>query len=296
MRSFLAHHLNRRALLSLLSALLLSVSGLLPAAAQAASNDGLYCFTLTGLYCSETLLLSPDQQLGSGQSVANKAATLKMLSNGNLVLYRNDTGAAIWNTGTGVIQTGGPSPTAATHAVMWEGSLVLYNFNNSLAVWSSGTSGHVAGLFLQPSGDLVIRDENGLLLWQTHTCADPAYCLSQVLTANQELGIGQSVSNSAVRLVMQSDGNLVLYRNDTGAPIWWSGTSGMPATHAIMQADGNFVLYNSDNSVAYFNTGTSGHPGATLNLQGDGNMIVVDVNILPLWQTNTCLFVSCVNL
>jgi hypothetical protein len=40
---------------------------------------------------------------------------------------------------------------------------------------------------------------------------------------------------------MQAPGNLVLY-NAAGAPIWFTGTSGVPGTRAVMQDDGNLVL------------------------------------------------------
>lgn len=39
-------------------------------------------------------------------------------------------------------------------------------------------------------------------------------------------------------------------------------------TRLLMQSDGNFVLYNSNNSTAYWNAGTFGHSGASLQFAG----------------------------
>jgi hypothetical protein len=41
---------------------------------------------------------------------------------------------------------------------------------------------------------------------------------------------------------MQSDGNLVLYHVNN-APAWASNTAGKPGSYLIMQNDGNLVIY-----------------------------------------------------
>jgi len=59
--------------------------------------------------------------------------------------------------------------------------------------------------------------------------------VSQQLNANDRL-----VSpNGKASLVMQTDGNLVLYRNDTGRALWSTNTWNMPTTptHAVLQTD-----------------------------------------------------------
>ena len=110
-----------------------------------------------------------------------------------------------------------------------------------------------------------------------------------VLAANQWLEMNQQLlsPNGKTRLVMQNDGNLTLYRVDTGAVLWNTATGGTAATHLVMQADGNLVLYNSANSAAFWNSGTFGHPGASLMLGDDGNLLIVDPNGAQLWATNT---------
>lgn len=108
------------------------------------------------------------------------------------------------------------------------------------------------------------------------------------LQANQQLNVyGELVSNSRIfNLILQSDGNLVLYRTTFTLPLWASNTQGMPVDHVIMQADGNLVAYSAA-GVALWATNTAGNPGASLQLQDDGNLVVYDNAGHPLWASNT---------
>ncbi len=86
-------------------------------------------------------------------------------------------------------------------------------------------------------------------------------------------------------LVIQADGNLVLYWSDGSAP-WASNTVGRTVTEAVMQGDGNFVMYGPGGEYIW-DTSTNGHPGAWLILQDDGNAVIYDPAGNPLWATNT---------
>lgn len=112
--------------------------------------------------------------------------------------------------------------------------------------------------------------------------------MSNSLTQNQQLNVNDMLkaNNGRTHLVMQGDGNLVLYRDDTNRPLWASNTFGKPVTRAIMQGDGNFVGYDV-NGHAYWATGTNNHPGAHVVLQDDGNLVVYSTNNTPLWASNT---------
>jgi hypothetical protein len=109
------------------------------------------------------------------------------------------------------------------------------------------------------------------------------------LQAGQNLTTGQELvsSNGKARLVLQSDGNLVLRRVDTGAALWASNTVGKPMALVRMQADGNVAGYSTDGSVFYWDTKTAYNPGASLVLRDDGNLVVVAANGAQLWATNT---------
>ncbi|MFF7334893.1 hypothetical protein [Streptomyces sp. NPDC008150] len=104
-----------------------------------------------------------------------------------------------------------------------------------------------------------------------------------VVHATRVLQAGQSVSATLARLVMQSDGNLVIY-DENGKPRWASHTFGSNY-HAVFQGDGNLVVYTSSNSPVWASQ-TPGHNGATLVLQGDGNVVIYDGST-PVWAANT---------
>ena len=111
--------------------------------------------------------------------------------------------------------------------------------------------------------------------------------MSDTLRPGQRLVANNNESrtskNGRYRLVMQGDGNLVLYRGN--APLWASGTNGIAVDYCIMQADGNLVLYGFANN-AVWASNTHGQPGSFLIVQNDGNVVIYRPNF-PVWATNT---------
>lgn len=105
------------------------------------------------------------------------------------------------------------------------------------------------------------------------------------LNSGTQLLVNQSIASAdgQFSLILQSDGNLVLYRGNF--PLWASNTVGKPSKNAIMQADGNFVLYDTS-AKPLFSSGTAGKPGAILKIQNDGNVVVYQGSV-PLWSTQT---------
>lgn len=99
------------------------------------------------------------------------------------------------------------------------------------------------------------------------------------LLANQSL----ASCDGRFHLVMQGDGNLVLYKGSL--VLWHTGTHGRGGQRAVMQGDGNFVLYTAAN-VPLFHTGTHGRASASLRLQDDGNLVVYQ-GVTPLWSSRT---------
>ncbi|MFT3706923.1 MAG: peptidoglycan DD-metalloendopeptidase family protein [Archangium sp.] len=99
------------------------------------------------------------------------------------------------------------------------------------------------------------------------------------------LSANQSVASCDGRhvLVMQGDGNLVLYNQ--GRWIWQTATNGRGGQRAVMQTDGNFVLYTAGNT-PLFNTRTNGVANAYLAVQDDGNLVVYQGSS-PRWASNT---------
>jgi hypothetical protein len=78
--------------------------------------------------------------------------------------------------------------------------------------------------------------------------------------------------NHQYRLVMQNDGNLVLY-DARRHPLWSSNTQGQRVEKCIMQRDGNLVLYLHNGQPAW-SSNTQGKPGSYLLVQNDGNMVI----------------------
>ena len=122
-------------------------------------------------------------------------------------------------------------------------------------------------------------------LWATRTNS-----IGPTLRAPGQLTPGRSLTsnNGLYNLVLQPDGNFVLYKGATA--LWASNTRGMPVATAVMQNDGNLVLYDSQQRPLW-NSGTEGHPGAFLTIQDNGNVIVGGLLwsnlVLPFWSTNT---------
>ena len=85
-------------------------------------------------------------------------------------------------------------------------------------------------------------------------------------------------------LVLQPDGNLVLYNNRTRERLWSSGTGGQAVRTAIMQHDGNFVIYGFPDPI--WATATPGHAGSFLAVQDDGSVVIYQPKA-PLWTTKT---------
>lgn len=88
--------------------------------------------------------------------------------------------------------------------------------------------------------------------------------------------------NGGYKLILQNDGNLVLYALATGQPqaLWASGTQ--RGVRAQMQPDGNFVIVevvtggDFPGEYPLWNARTDGHRGSYLNVQDDGNVVIYD--------------------
>jgi hypothetical protein len=108
-----------------------------------------------------------------------------------------------------------------------------------------------------------------------------------VLLPGGSIGADQALTSCDGRfsLVVQTDGNLVLYQADVGA-LWQSQTVGYDPAGLWMQEDGNLVLYDVGGT-ALWHTSTHGSEGAYLAVQDDGNVVVYRGDV-PLWNSGTC--------
>jgi hypothetical protein len=111
--------------------------------------------------------------------------------------------------------------------------------------------------------------------------------MSDRLGPGESLPIGESLvsANGQYRLIMQIDGNLVLYRTD-GAVKWATDTRGRHVGSLIMQPDGNIVMYDPEANPIWASA-THGHAGAFLEVQDDGNVVLYHPAGGALWSTGT---------
>lgn len=169
-----------------------------------------------------------------------------------------------------------------------------YNHGTWVEIWDSEVASGARGIY-RSLGELMAWF--GLyapvyLGWSTwldgaHIVDDraPEPSMSQDMLINAGLGSNQSLlsQNGRYTLVMQSDGNLVIY--NAGTAIWASDTFRSGANRAFMQDDGNFVVYQNNAAKWQSNTPRSG--GVRLVMQNDGNLVIYNVNNSPVWATNT---------
>lgn len=235
------------------------------------------------LQCSFEGWLAAGTSLARGQSTTSCDGRfqLVMQHDGNLVLYQARAGA-VWSSGT--------HGTAADVAVMQtDGNLVVYA-PGGRALWASGTHGNPGAFaYVGNDGTLAVLGAGFRRLWSSGSRPQPeAGCGEAWMPSGSTLGPGNSATSCDGRyhLVMQDDGNLVLYQRAVGA-VWATGTNGSGANAAVMQGDGNLVVYASGRPV--WDSGTHGHAGAALAVQSDGNVVIYGSG-RALWSsaTNEC--------
>lgn len=232
--------------------------------------------------------LHAHERLAAGEAItsADRRFTFRYQDDGNLVLYRNADGRALWDTRPRGSHTG--------HVIMQaDGNLVMYDANVFPAVWASDTHGNPgAQLVAQNDGNVVIYRADGTPAWATHTVQPQVPTgpqgVGDDLLQGEVLSPGTSLVSADGRftLVYQGDGNLVVYRIKGGAPLWASNTAGTAPGVVTMQGDGNLVVYDAF-GMAVLSSGTYGQPGNRLVVQTDGNIVIYRSDGSAAWATNT---------
>jgi len=216
-------------------------------------------------------VLEPGRRLPAGASVTVPSGQFRLVMqrDGNLVM-RLSSGRPLWASGTE------DNPGAA--AVMQrDGNLVVYSASGR-ALWASRTEHHRgAWLAVQADANLVVYDSTGPL-WS-------AGSVDTKLLAGERLRPGWYLQSPRrlCHLIMQKDGNLVLYAAD-GRALWASDTRYVASATAFMQRDGNFVIYSGSGRAAWASA-TDGHPGARLTAQDSARVVVTSRSGALLWST-----------
>lgn len=109
---------------------------------------------------------------------------------------------------------------------------------------------------------------------------------SSTLAPGESLRPGQQLfsPDGRYRLIYQTDGNLVLYREEYGSAAWSSETWNTVPGIVTMQPDGNFVMYDPAGR-ALWHTYTWSHPGAYLSVRNNGSIAVNGANGVTIWHS-----------
>ncbi|CAM5780876.1 D-alanyl-D-alanine carboxypeptidase family protein [Cellulomonas persica] len=230
-------------------------------------------------------LWTPDEQEG----VQVVGARLEVRDDGDLVLL-DAAGATVWATGTsqrastlvagGSVVPGQPltSPDGRHVLVVRRTGNVVLLGPDSLPRWAAGTEGEGAALTLDDAGVLVVKDDDGAVVWRTHRPAVPGSTL-----------------------VLQDDGDLVLLAPD-GSAVWSSGTGlgaaslevdGVlptgghldgPDGHVRLTLTEDELALRYDDTVVWQAPETPG-PDASLRVRSDGRLVLLAADGRALWGT-----------
>ena len=162
-----------------------------------------------------------------GQCLENTTnTTFAVMDNGNLEIYDRQLGRITWQSNT----WGHPN---AFLSMQSDGNLVIYT-SGGAGLWASGTAGSGANVAtLENDGRLIMYST----VWTSGTSpgsapgsfAHPSCDLGPALGTTGAMGAGQCLvsRNGRFELLLQSDGNLVLYdeSQDPAAALWSTETA-----------------------------------------------------------------------
>ena len=220
--------------------------------------------------------LRAGQKLAVGESRRSPDGSFRLCfqEGGELAVIRPGQAKPRWQT-----DTAGTGPEYLT--VQKDGNLVLYALDGT-RLWATETDGQGGTrLVLQDDGNLTLRTDAGSAIW----ASDKAE-----LRVGEELTVGQGLRSPGspderFRLDLQA-GGLAVVRTDGGETIWQaSTTTGNSASRLAMQKDGNLVLYARDGEPLWA-TETDGQGGTWLVIQGDGNLVLRTDGGRAVWASN----------
>ncbi|MEV5970359.1 FG-GAP-like repeat-containing protein [Streptomyces sp. NPDC051921] len=95
------------------------------------------------------------------------------------------------------------------------------------------------------------------------------------IASGTTLASGEQFTTTGAKLVMQTDGNLVLFTKGN-KPVWATNTAGNPGAFARMQADGALVVYTANGSTALWSSKTGNKPNSYAVVLARGVLVIYD--------------------
>lgn len=214
-----------------------------------------------------------------------------------VITIRNDGNATWYNSGRFVTNIGTAAPLdrqSAFRAAAWPSSTRVATMNQaSVAPGQSATfnvslKAPAINQTATESFSLVADGHRWFTQGFSHTISvvGGQDAPPNVKTSGEILTSGQVLQSpdGRYKLIMQTDGNLVLYSPNRA--LWSTGTYGRPIDKLVVQSDGNMVLYDPQNRY-YWATWTQGNAGVQLVVQNDGNVVLYNAQARPIWFTRT---------
>ncbi|OWA51366.1 putative Vascular endothelial growth factor receptor 1 [Hypsibius exemplaris] len=231
------------------------------------------------------VILKPGAKLLMGRAVHSNEESCEMTvqPDGDLTVSRKCDGAEIFSLRYG---HGRSANRKWENVTSIQGIGVTLNGNIEF-YWPNGTVKlkyrNVQDRFAESAGaDLRLNNDCTLCVYKDGAClwtSDALTYKCSMLEPGGVLYAGQSIwsPNHAVKLKLQSDGNLVLFRQCDGRSIWESSTTydhSLPH-YLSMQEDGNLAMFNQNQTLVW-STGTAmaRFAGATLHVQNNGTICI----------------------
>ena len=195
-----------------------------------------------------------------------------------------------------------------------DGNLGVYRTCDNYSVFSALTKSQTISdgyyAVLQPDGNFAVKDENNMPVWYNSTqnkdenknvvklldngslaVYSGSECIwstspapNDILRCGDKLSVGQKLvsSNGAYYLIMQSDGNIGIFRTSDNTVVFSLLSEGKAVSsdyYAILQTDGNFAVKDgSDNPIWYNGTQNKNGVQNIVKLLNDGSLAVFSGN------------------
>ncbi len=231
----------------------------------------------------------------SSKTSKSGGAKLAMQGDGNLVLYTGS-GKAVWATGTAQAEPadtikpvinliGSASMSLDQGSVFTDpGATASDNKDGNIStkiVVSGSVNVNVPGSYRLDYNE---QDAAGNSANTVSRTVQVIAVVNDTLQADTELRTNDRLTsaNGSHFLVMQGDGNLVLYTS-AGRALWATGTNGSGAIRARFQGDGNLVLRTSSGA-AVWSSKTSGSGATSLKVLNTGNVVLLNASGAVIWE------------